>query len=65
MGRIWVDALMYLMYYSPGSNEVGQTLVEPGTPLDLWTHLGIIAASLDEFPGVTIIQVTPAPPGPP
>lgn len=48
----------YIMYYSTVEDEVGQTFVENGTPIDIYaSELGIIAMSMDEFPGVTTIQI--------
>jgi hypothetical protein len=56
----------YIMFYNRTTqlplNTVGQTSVPNGTPLDVYaSQLGIIAMSMDRFPGVQIIQVTLAP----
>lgn len=49
----------FIKYYSRELDAVGQTYVQPGTPLDIYaSRLGIIEMSLDELPGVPFIQIT-------
>lgn len=49
----------YIMYYSRAEDAIVQVHIENGTPLDAAaSELGIIAMSMDEFPGINLIEVT-------
>lgn len=43
---------MYILSYFQSLPGRAQTYVPPGNPLDVYAHLGIIAMSLSQFPGV-------------
>ena len=54
--------MSFILYYEKGANKVSQWYVPKGSPVDrVASELGIIAMSLDRFPGIGFGINSPVP----